>query len=267
VAWTEYKEHPLVGSGAGTFEQFWQRDRPVGEAARDGHSLYLETLAQLGWPGLLVVLCMLGLPFAAAVAARREPLAAGAFGAYVAYVVHTGVDWDWEMPILTLFALLCAVTLFTARDDRVTARRPIGSSGRAVAITVTTAVAAIGMVGLAGNRPLAQATEAAGRHAHREAEAHARTAARWAPWSAEAQRLLGEARVALGRRREGRANLLDAARSNPHDWQIWYDLGRVETGASRARAFVRAATLNPMQPEIEVLRRQGHRLPRRRAPG
>ncbi len=262
VAWDEYRAHPWIGSGAGTYEQFWLRDRPIGEAARDGHSLYLETLAQLGWPGLLLLLGVLGLPLAAAVRARGKPLVAGALGAYAAYLVHTGVDWDWEMPVLTLFALLCAAALFAAaREPDAGARPAIAGRSRALAVAATIALAAFAVAGLVGNRALAEADGALRRQDFTAAERAARSAERWAPWSAQARRQLGRAELGLGRAAQARDSLREAARMNPHDWRIWYDLGIASAGRQRERAFVKAATLNPMEDDIEALRRQGHRLP------
>ena len=44
------RAHPVLGSGAGTFERWWLEHRDVAHKVRDAHSLYLETLAELG-PG------------------------------------------------------------------------------------------------------------------------------------------------------------------------------------------------------------------------
>jgi O-antigen ligase len=262
VAWDEHESHPWIGSGAGTYEQFWLRDRPIGEAARDAHSLYLETLAQLGWPGLVLLLGMLALPLAAAAHARGEPLVAGALGAYVAYLVHTGVDWDWEMPVLTLFALLCAATLFAAaRDPDAGVRDATAPRLRALAAAGALALAVFSVVGLAGNRALARADRALDRQDFAAAEGAARSAERWAPWSANARRQLGRAQLRRGRAAQARASLREAARMSPDDWRIWYDLGIASAGRQRERAFVKAATLNPMEDDIEALRKQGYRLP------
>jgi hypothetical protein len=43
--------------------------------------------------------------------ARRSPQAAGAIAALVTYAVHAGLDWDWELPALTLVALVLAARL------------------------------------------------------------------------------------------------------------------------------------------------------------
>src|SRR6478672_11234073 len=81
VAWSDYRQHPWLGSGAGSFQRYWLRSRPAALPVLDAHSLYLETLAELGPIGLGLLAALLSLPVAAAVIARRHPLAAPAFGA------------------------------------------------------------------------------------------------------------------------------------------------------------------------------------------
>ena len=50
--------------------------------------------------------------------ARRAPraAAAGPAAALLAWALHAGLDWDWEMPALTLVAVLCAGLLLAAAD-------------------------------------------------------------------------------------------------------------------------------------------------------
>ena len=118
VAWREWTMKPVLGSGAGTFERYWLLYRPVSSFARDAHSLYLETLAELGPVGLVLLLAALGLPLLV-LRGRRDPLLATAAAGYVAYLVHTGVDWDWELPAVTLCGLVCGASLLVGarRDD------------------------------------------------------------------------------------------------------------------------------------------------------
>jgi len=106
---------PLTGEGAGTFELLWERDRPAtsGEA-RDAHSLYAEVAGELGVVGLMLVIVAIGaILLAAALRARgvdRAPYGA-VFAAGLAWAVHAGIDWDWEMAAtgLWFFALGGAV--------------------------------------------------------------------------------------------------------------------------------------------------------------
>jgi hypothetical protein len=118
VAWHEVELNPVLGSGAGTFDRYWLIYRPVGSFARDAHSLYLETLAELGPIGLALLLAALALPLLV-LRGRRDPMLATAAAGYVAYLIHAGVDWDWELPAVTLCGLLCGsgLLLWERRDD------------------------------------------------------------------------------------------------------------------------------------------------------
>jgi len=106
VAAEAFAEHPLAGVGSGGFRVEWRREREVLDPARDAHSLYLETAGELGLVGLL----LLGAAIAGvAMGARRG--APGLVAALVLYAAHAGIDWDWEMPAVTLVALLIAGAL------------------------------------------------------------------------------------------------------------------------------------------------------------
>jgi O-antigen ligase len=113
VAWHEYTAHPLLGSGAGTFALFWERSGRAATrgGALDAHSLYLETLAELGPLGLALVALLLLLPLRSLGRQRHVPYAAVAASAYVAFLVHAGLDWDWELPAVVLAGFSCAGAL------------------------------------------------------------------------------------------------------------------------------------------------------------
>jgi hypothetical protein len=110
VAVGEFGEAPLRGGGSGSFRTDWLRERPIDETVRDAHSLYIETAAELGLVGLLALLAFVA---GVVTAARRSTGAAGAIGALAVFAIHAGLDWDWEMPALTLVALILAARLAT----------------------------------------------------------------------------------------------------------------------------------------------------------
>ena len=118
VAIDGFQAHPLWGDGSGGFEYRFAHDRRVDEKVRDAHSLYLETLGELGLPGLIALLACIGAAGWAAVQARRRGStltagqAAAAAGGLAVWVAHAGVDWDWQVPALTTPALLIAASLF-----------------------------------------------------------------------------------------------------------------------------------------------------------
>jgi hypothetical protein len=118
VAWDAAGEYPLRGLGPGGFGPAWLRARTYDEPVRDAHSLPLETLAELGLVGLALLLVLVG---AVAVGARdafraNAALAAGPAAVVATWFVHAAIDWDWEMPALTLVAIACAGALLSAAD-------------------------------------------------------------------------------------------------------------------------------------------------------
>jgi O-antigen ligase len=109
IAVEAFADQPLTGEGSGGFRTAWLREREFRESVRDAHSLYLETAAELGLVGLLA----LGLLVAgcALAAVRAGAAAAGSVAALAAFALHAGIDWDWELPALTLVALALAASL------------------------------------------------------------------------------------------------------------------------------------------------------------
>jgi hypothetical protein len=110
VAWADFRDHPWLGSGSGTFGDYWLLHRSTEAFSRTAHSLYLQSLAELGPVGLVLVVVALACPLLA-LARRRDPLVATAAAGYAAYAVHTGIDWDWQMPAVTLAGFFCAGAL------------------------------------------------------------------------------------------------------------------------------------------------------------
>jgi O-antigen ligase len=106
VALRAFGTQPLHGVGAGNWSVWWLRYRPITEFATDAHSLELQTLAELGVVGELLLLGLFaGVALAARDALRRRgALAAGPAAALVVYLAHSPLDWDWQMPALTLVA-------------------------------------------------------------------------------------------------------------------------------------------------------------------
>src|SRR5450755_3136973 len=120
VAIRAFGDEPLRGVGAGGWAVYWLRYRTVTESARDAHSLFFQTAAELGLVGLALLAAFLaGMALAARDAHTAAPgLAAGPIAGFVAYVAHASLDWDWQMPAVTLFALVLAGALLALADPR-----------------------------------------------------------------------------------------------------------------------------------------------------
>jgi len=118
VALKAFAAEPVHGVGAGNWSVYWLRYRHVNEFATDAHSLPLQTLAELGLVGLILLLTFLGgVAVAGAQALRASPTAAGPLAAFAVYVAHAPLDWDWQMPAVTLIALVVAGCLLAMADS------------------------------------------------------------------------------------------------------------------------------------------------------
>lgn len=249
VALHEGEGHVLLGSGAGTYDVYWFRDRHQQYTVHDAHNLYLETFAETGAVGLALLLAVLVAPLAAAWRARRRPLTAALVGAYVAYLVHAGVDWDWEMPVVTGAALLCGCALFAADAEGGRARL-LRLPARAGGLALTAAVAAFVVVTLIGYSALSASSDAVAAGRYASAEREARHATSFLPWSSKPWQSLGEAQTAAGDYAAARRSFARAAAKDPSNWLLWLDLAQVSRGGASDAALRRATLLNPLSPEI-----------------
>jgi hypothetical protein len=240
VAWRVYEDHPALGAGAGAYSRSWLRERPVPQPVQDAHSLYLETLAELGPIGLVLLLVALATPFAA----PRSWWTPVALAPYAAFLAHAAQDWDWELPAVTVAALACAAAPITSLDG---VRVP-----RALAV-VPAALCLLTVPAFVGNRAAAEAASAFDRGSWRDAEDAARSARALQPWSPEPWRLLGEAQLAQGLLAPARRSFRAGLAEDPDEWELWLDLGLASEGAARRRAFEQASRLNPLSPELKEL--------------
>lgn len=135
---------PVIGTGSGTFEFWWDRDAGGTESVHDAHSLYLQTLGELGVVGLLILVAFLlsilvGGGWAAVRAGpqQRAQLAA-AVASCVSFCLSAGIDWTWQIPVLPVSVLLLGSTLVMTR-----APLPSAALIRRLPMRVAVAVAAL----------------------------------------------------------------------------------------------------------------------------
>jgi hypothetical protein len=223
VAAREAAVHPVLGSGAGTFVNWWVRDRTVPLQTAEAHSLYFETLAELGPLGLALVL----LTFAVPIARGRPGIAAGV----AAFAVGAAVDFDWELAGVTAPAIVLAALA-------VAESRPARAPLRAV-VPVAAAVAVAALLAYAGSSRLAAAQDSARAGRFAEAADNARAARRWLPYSPEPWTVLGDVT-------HDPADYRRALAHDPADWSLWHRLASVSRGRPRRLAEAKAAQLNPL---------------------
>ena len=245
LAWADALKHPWVGSGSGSYERYFLQHQPASVGrVRDAHGLYIETLAELGPLGLILLLAGLTVPLLVAVRARSHPLVPPAAGAYAAFLVHAIADWDWEMPVVTLAALMCGgAILLAGRSNGSVAHLSMPIRGLAVATVI--AAAAFAIVGLLGNSALRSSVAARGDGNLEQAAADARRARVWMPWSPRPWSALGEAQLAAGLVGRARASFQKALSLDTGNWRLWYDVARATSGPARAAAIRHAVVLYP----------------------
>jgi len=145
-ALSQFAREPLHGGGAGTYEWEWAKHRPITFHVLDAHSLYLETLGELGLIGstLLIVGLAIGLVGVARCARGSvRPLYAVVLAAYVVWLLRAGLEWDWEMPVVTLpVFLLVGASLVPVKDP---SRLPAPGRRRWRAPVAVTVLAAAGV--------------------------------------------------------------------------------------------------------------------------
>ncbi len=119
VALRAFGDEPLRGVGAEGWGVYWLRYRTIDDFAQDAHSLELQTLAELGLIGGALLLAFLGgVALAARDAHRGAPaLAAGPIAAFIVYVAHSPLDWDWQLPAVTVIALVLAGLVVAIADN------------------------------------------------------------------------------------------------------------------------------------------------------
>jgi Flp pilus assembly protein TadD len=157
------------------------------------------------------------------------------------------------MTVVTLTALFLGGALLVSARDEIEARaaRP---GLRFVALAAMVAATSFAFVGLVSATALATSADAVLADDWRKAEAQARKATRWAPWSAAGWRQLGDAQLQQGKLAEARSSFRRALEKDPRDWGLWLDLALASEGQARSEAARVALRLNPLSPQIAALR-------------
>jgi tetratricopeptide (TPR) repeat protein len=188
------------------------------------------------------------LPIVAAIRSRRSRFVAAAFGAYVAWLASSALDWHWEMVGLTTTALLVGSVGLVSAERR--GRGPLGEGSRLALVGVTGTLSVLAVWSLVGNQALFAGREAIERKDWSEASDHARRARALLGWSHEPSVVLGDARAGLGNRAAALEAYREAVETNPRSWAAWLRLAQVARGAERDAAYDRVHQLNPREEDL-----------------
>ena len=258
----EWQTRPIEGRGAGSYEAWWAEHATIPAFVRDAHSLYLETLGELGLVGLALLLAFLVSCFVAGVRRLRgrtegERAAVAALLALVsAFLFEAGIDWMWELTAVSVIAVL-ALGLLTGP-----ATQPV-YSGLAAAETrrkgrplLRVAVAAIAFglivaeaIPLLANMEVRRSQEAVDRGNLVEALDRAESARSIQPWAASPYLQLALVQELGGRIDEARTSIETALDHDESDWRLWLVAARIQTKAGdiagARQSLAKARELNP----------------------
>jgi O-Antigen ligase len=257
VALDSYREDHLKGTGAGSYEEWWNRLRPTPTTADNAHSVYLEALGELGIVGLVLLVVALGLILGAFAYRARGPdraLFAALLSAGLAWAIHAGVDWDWRMPTATLwlFALGGAAL---ARP----LRRPPRSGGPEIALLRVGGVLVCLVLALLPARlafsdaRLRDAIEAANRRDCVAARAAAASSSDAISERPTPYQVVAFCDLLEGRYRHEVTQMSEALARDPDNWELSYGLALAQAAAGQdpRPALRRTFALNPREPLLQ----------------
>jgi tetratricopeptide (TPR) repeat protein len=257
----QFEEHPLAGGGAGSYGAWWLRNGSLAFYVEDAHSLYMETLGELGLLGLGLLLATFGSALAAAVRRLRDaagelrPAIAAATAGLAAFMVGAAIDWSWELTLLAMLGIVCVGVLTgPATLAGTEAGRPAGLR-RAARVAI--ALLAVGLIVAEAipwmvDRQLRESREALAAGDGPAAETRALEARRIQPWAASPHLQLALVREHERDFEGARRAIARALELEPENWQLWVVAARLDAGAGnlrRARRELdRARELHPRSP-------------------
>jgi O-antigen ligase len=270
----EWETKPVFGQGAGSYQSWWMEHASLPLFVRDAHSLWLETLAELGIAGFLLLTLAIGTGFVAALSRLRRPgsdrpLIAASAGVLAAFVVAAGIDWMWELSIVGLVAIVALGILVgrgtaaengsAVRSSQFAVRRPlIRRALRTAGVAVALAAVLCAAVPMLSQDRLEESQARAARGDVAQAVDSADDARSLQPWAASPYlqlALLEEQRGHLGAANRRIDEALERDRS---DWSIWLVAARVQTKAGfigkGRRSLRQAERLNPKSQLLATLR-------------
>lgn len=253
VASREFQAHPLNGGGAGSWQSWWLQYGKLGQFfSQYAHSLYLESLAELGIVGLLliggaIVLGVVGAVRSALESRSGDVAAAAAVG--IAFFVAAAYDWVWQLAGLAIVGVGMLGIALGARPStravewgRFSLVRPIVAL-LAVAAIIPQVVALASGIHLRNSQNALNAADYAG--AKREALA----AKAVEPWNTEAYLWLASSDFYLHQYGAAASAAREGLRRGPRDYRLWLTAAKIETfrghAASARRDIERARLLNP----------------------
>jgi O-antigen ligase len=229
-----FVSEPVHGTGAGTYEFVFYRYRhSASSPVVNAHNLYLETLSDLGVIGLLLLAgTLVTILVTLALRARGEHrvIYAALFSAGLAWAVHAGVDWDWQMPVVTawVFAAGGAALAGEARAGSAPAIGPRVRVPLAVALLVVAVTPALLMLSEVHLQRAASAFQSGNCT---RADSQALASINVLSIRPQPYEILAYCDISDGRAHDAVAAMRKAAQQEPGSWEYHYSLAIAESYA------------------------------------
>jgi hypothetical protein len=277
----QFETRPLVGRGAGSYEAWWAEHASFSRFIRDAHSLYLETLGELGLVGALLLLALFGSGAVAAAArlrrAERDDRAtiAALAAVFAAFCLAAAIDWMWELTVVAMIGVAClgllvgpATTQSKAtgagaepvrerghryrRASRARSARVIPGGARVVVATIGLSLIVAQAIPLLAQTRIEDSRAAAVRGDLAKALDDANAARKLQPWAASPHLQLALVNEETGDLGSALRSIRRAIDNDPSDWRLRLVAARLEVKAGlipqARRSLERARSLNPKSP-------------------
>ena len=249
-----FGDEPLKGTGAGTYELTWAEHRPSDYTVRDGHSLYLETLSELGLVGgVLLIITLGGILVALGLRAggHERGLWAAMFMAGIVWTLHAAQDWVWELPAVTAW-LFAAGGIALARPPGAPVTRIVAPPrlARVVGALVVLALVVTPILNALADARVRDSVAAFKAGDCDAAIDHALSASSALGARPEPYLILAFCDVRLGKPELADRMIRDAIDRDPNNWVYHYGLALVRgaQGQDPRPAIAEARRLNPREP-------------------
>jgi tetratricopeptide (TPR) repeat protein len=242
-----FESSPARGVGAGGWEAYWGAHPTFPQFARNPHSLPLQSAAELGTPGIALLLAFTAVILLAAVRRiRMRPRTEGPvlIGVLVAAAVGAAVDWTWAIPGVIAPAVVCSGLLTASAPPRLRVRR--AGLGVMTLLVAYIAIAASALV-LVSDIELRRSRAAAGAGHFDEAIARAVDALTFTPWASAPYTQLALSQEDRGFYAKALADIKEAEARDADDWRLLLIEARLQTrngNAAAAETALRRARAN-----------------------
>jgi O-antigen ligase len=244
---------PVEGQGAGTYSLTWAKERPNQTVVADAHSLYVEVLSELGVVGLALLVFAILLIAAATIARSRRRNRAvymAVLAAGITWTLHAGLDWDWEMPAVTIWLFALGGNVLAANQRQVPMLRSPALSLRTALALSCLGIAVLPALVFVSQTRLDNSLDAFTRGDCTSAIDSARSSSSALGARAEPYEVIGYCEARLGFPRRGIRAMDSALDRDPDNWEYHYGLAVMRAAAGldpRHQARV-ALRLNPLDP-------------------